>query len=81
MPRFGLSGLGLAFQLHTDAPPSFGYWMAQNSTTLFEFWTNSATTFDSGLNSYNHIMYGGTGSWYYTALAVLTPFTYAHVSA
>ena len=37
--------------------------MAQNSTTLFEFWGNNAETFNGGLNSYNHIMYGGTGSW------------------
>jgi alpha-L-rhamnosidase len=63
LERFGLSDLGLRFQLHTDAPPSFGYWMAQNATTLWEDWTNSATQADSGLNSYNHIMFGSTGSW------------------
>jgi hypothetical protein len=45
--------------------------MAQNATTLWEFWSNSATEFDSGLNSYNHIMYGSTGSWYYSTLAGL----------
>lgn len=71
LDKFGRSDLGLRFQLHKDAPPSFGYWIAQNATTLWEFWTNSATTFDSGLNSYNHIMYGGSGSWYYSTLAGL----------
>jgi len=45
--------------------------MAQNATTMWEYWGNSATTFNSGLNSYNHIMYGGTGAWYYTTLVGL----------
>eukprot|EP00040_Diaphanoeca_grandis_P042744 m.265853 g.265853 ORF g.265853 m.265853 type:complete len:1002 (+) comp64084_c0_seq1:339-3344(+) len=71
LDRFNRTDLGLRFQLHTDAPPSFGYWVAQNATTLFEYWTNSATTFNSGLNSFNHIMYGGSGSWYYSSLGGL----------
>ena len=71
LDKFGDSDLGLKFQLHTDAPPSFGYWIAQNATTLFEFWGNNADTFNSGLNSYNHIMYGGAGSWSYSTLAGL----------
>lgn len=45
--------------------------MAQNATTMWEYWGNSATTFNSGLNSYNHIMYGGSGAWYYSTLAGL----------
>eukprot|EP00038_Savillea_parva_P019866 m.29376 g.29376 ORF g.29376 m.29376 type:complete len:1049 (+) comp4590_c0_seq1:93-3239(+) len=69
LDKFNMSDLGLKFQLHTDAPPSFGYWMAQNATTMWEDWTNSATEFNSGLNSYNHIMFGSTGVWYYTTLA------------
>ena len=71
LDKFGKSDLGLAFQLHTDKAPSFGYWMAQGATTLWEFWGNSEFTFNEGLNSYNHIMYGGTGSWYYSTLAGL----------
>lgn len=34
LDKFGKSDLGLAFQLHTDKAPSFGYWMAQGATTL-----------------------------------------------
>ena len=56
LDKFNESGLGLSFQLHTDKPPSFGYWMSQQATTLFEFWSNSEYTFDGGLNSFNHIM-------------------------
>lgn len=71
LDKFNMSDLGLQFQLHTDQPPSFGYWISQGATTLFEFWTNSEFEFNSGLNSYNHIMYGSTGSWYYSTLAGL----------
>eukprot|EP01079_Euglenida_sp_SAG-EU17-18_P004305 gene4305-783_t len=51
LDRFGSSDLGLAFQLHTDSPPSLGYWVSQGATTLWEYWGNTATTFNSGLNS------------------------------
>lgn len=67
----GLSDLGLKFQLHTDKPPSFGYWMEQGGTTLFEYWGNAEYSTPNLLNSYNHIMYGGAGSWYYSTLAGL----------
>ena len=60
LDKFNESGLGLSFQLHTDKPPSFGYWMSQQATTLFEFWSNSEYTFDGGLNSFNHIMCKGS---------------------
>lgn len=36
-----MSDLGLQFQLYTDKAPSFGYWMAQGATTLFEFCENA----------------------------------------
>jgi alpha-L-rhamnosidase len=67
----GMSDLGLKFQLHTDKAPSFGYWIAQGATTLFEYWGNAEYSTPNLLNSYNHIMYGGTGSWYYSTLAGL----------
>lgn len=63
LDKFEVRDLGLRLQLHTDSPPSFGYWIAQNATTLWEDWTNSARQANSGLNSYNHIMFGSTGSW------------------
>jgi alpha-L-rhamnosidase len=65
----GMSDLGLKFQLHTATPPSFGYWIAQGATTLFEYWGNAEYSTPNLLNSYNHIMYGGSGSWYYSTLA------------
>jgi alpha-L-rhamnosidase len=67
----GLQGLALRTQLHTDAPPSPGYWIAQGATTLWEYWGNSATAANAGLNSYNHIMYGAPGAFYYSSLAGL----------
>jgi len=67
----GLQGLGLRMQLHTDAPPSPGYWVAQGATTLWEFWGNSNTSANAGLNSYNHIMFGAPGAFFHTALAGL----------
>ena len=51
----GMSDLGLKFQLHTDKPPSFGYWIAQGATTLFEYWGNAAYSTPNLLNSYNHM--------------------------
>ena len=45
----------LKFQLHTDKPPSFGYWIAQGATTLFEYWGNAAYSTPNLLNSYNHM--------------------------
>jgi alpha-L-rhamnosidase len=67
----GLQGLALRTQLHTDAPPSPGFWVAQGATTLWEYWENTASTWNSGLNSYNHIMYGAPGAFYYSSLAGL----------
>jgi hypothetical protein len=71
LDAFGMSDLGLRQQLHTDAPPSFGFWIAQGATTLFEFWGNAQYTTPNLLNSYNHIMFGGSGSWYYSTVAGL----------
>ncbi len=67
----GLQGLALRTQLHTDKPPSPGFWVSQGATTLWEYWENTATSWNEGLNSYNHIMYGAPGAFYYTSLAGL----------
>ena len=71
LEQAGLQGLGLRMQLHTDKPPSFGYWVAQGATTLWEYWENSNTSWNAGLNSYNHIMYGAPGAFSYSSLAGL----------
>lgn len=69
LDRFGMTGQGLRMQLQTDRAPSFGYWITQQgATTLWEAWDLTST---SGGASYSHIMFGGTGSWYYTTLAGL----------
>ena len=67
----GLQGLALRTQLHTDKPTSPGFWVAQGATTLWEYWENTATAWNEGLNSFNHIMYGAPGAFYYTSLAGL----------
>jgi len=65
--RMGLDGLGLRWQLATGNP-SFGQWIDFEATTLWEAYPLTPT---SGGASYNHIMFGGSGSWYYEALAGL----------
>lgn len=65
LQKYGYADLGVAMQLQTTAP-SYGYWIQQGATTLWEDWTLTAT---SGGASYNHIMYGGQGSWYFSNIA------------
>ena len=71
MEQAGLGGLALRTQLHTDKPPSPGVWVAQGATTLWEYWENTAFSSNSGMNSYNHIMYGAPGAFYFSTLAGL----------
>ena len=65
--RFNLDGLGLRWQL-ASGNPSFGQWIDYEATTLWEAYPLTPT---SGGASYNHIMFGGSGVWYYQALAGL----------
>lgn len=64
----------LAIDLHlASGMPSWSYWIDGSgpntgATTLWENW--QSTNFDP-YGSYNHIMYGGFGSWFYTTLAGL----------
>ena len=61
-----------------DTYPSWGHFVRQNATTLWERW--EATAHDpTGGSSMNHVMYGGQQGWYYTALAgpSVAPVTYA----
>jgi alpha-L-rhamnosidase len=41
--------------------PSWGYWIDQGATTLWECW--------DGASSQNHIMFGDISAWFYKALA------------
>ena len=71
LEQAGMAGLALRMQLHVDKPPSPGFWVAQGATTLWEYWENTAFSSNSGLNSYNHIMYGAPGAFYFSTLAGL----------
>ena len=45
--------------------PSWGWWIEQGATTLWETWR--------GVASRNHIMYGDISAWFYKALAGINP--------
>ena len=45
--------------------PSWGWWLAQGATTLWEQW--------NGTESRNHIMFGDVSAWFYKALAGIQP--------
>ena len=49
--------------------PSWGWWIVNGATTLYENWPIDATR-DISLN---HIMFGEIGAWYYKALGGLKP--------
>ena len=52
----------VGYRLATQrAYPSWGYWMDQGATTLWEMW--------DGTSSQNHIMFGDISAWCYKALA------------
>jgi len=55
----------LAYKLaSSDEFPSWGYWIANGATTLYENWDLSS---ENDL-SLNHIMFGEIGAWFYKAL-------------
>lgn len=45
--------------------PSWGYWIDQGATTLWEQWSGEA--------SRNHIIFGDISAWFYKALAGINP--------
>ena len=45
--------------------PSWGWWIEQGATTLWEQW--------NGSESHNHIMFGDISAWFYKALAGINP--------
>ncbi len=49
--------------------PSWGWWIVNGATTLYENWTLDVTS-DGSLN---HIMFGEIGAWYYKALGGIKP--------
>lgn len=56
-----------AFRLVTQQDyPSWGNWLRQGATTLYENWDYNGLAWGY---SQNHIMYGEIGAWFYKALA------------
>lgn len=56
-----------AFRMITQQDyPSWGNWLRQGATTLYENWDYNGL---AGGYSQNHIMYGEIGAWFYKALA------------
>ena len=59
-----------AYQVATQVTyPSWGYWFAQGATTCHENWKMEVQRD----NSYNHIMFGQVGAWFYKGLAGIYP--------
>jgi alpha-L-rhamnosidase len=48
--------------------PGWGYWIRLGATTLWERWEPINET-GGGMASYNHIMFGSIGKWFYASLA------------
>jgi len=62
----------LAYTVATQETfPSWGFWLANGATTLFENWPLTAK--DITVSSRNHIMFGEIGAWFYKALAGINP--------
>ncbi len=60
----------LAYQLASKTTyPSWGYWIANGATTLYENWPIDA---QSDI-SMNHIMFGEISAWFYKALGGIKP--------
>ena len=55
----------LAYEIASQEDyPSWGWWIKNGATTLYEKWTNNAKS----KISHNHIMFGEISAWYYKAL-------------
>jgi alpha-L-rhamnosidase len=61
LARYGY--LQLAYEAVTqNTYPSFGYWIKEGATTLWERWEKLT---GSGMNSHNHHMFGSIDAWFY----------------
>ncbi len=69
--RFNISSLALQFLLSTDVP-SLGFWINEGLTTLVEEYNMTLLNPGFyGVASYNHIMFGASGAWFYQTVAGL----------
>ncbi|HEY3369785.1 MAG TPA: glycoside hydrolase family 78 protein [Prolixibacteraceae bacterium] len=61
----------LAYQVALqETYPSWGNWIVNGATTLFEHWTIDTP---KDISSMNHIMFGEIGAWFYKALGGIFP--------
>jgi hypothetical protein len=68
--RFGEVALGLKTLLHTDQSPSLGFMTTQQpGTTLHEAYNMNKAYTGQWVGSFNHIMMGSPGRWFYTLFA------------
>ena len=56
--------------LHQTTQPSWGFWVKQGATTLWESFSSTNLTGDVG-SSRNHIMFGTQGAFYFSHVAGL----------
>lgn len=54
-----------------ETMPSWGYWIVNGATTLYEDWTSGVLHGHAG--SKNHVLYGEIGAWFYKALGGIHP--------
>jgi alpha-L-rhamnosidase len=54
-----------------ETAPSWGYWIANGATTLFEDWANADVHDHAG--SHNHPSFGEVGAWFFKALGGIRP--------
>ncbi|MBM4084973.1 MAG: alpha-rhamnosidase, partial [Planctomycetes bacterium] len=64
LTELGRADLAYAIATQTDFP-SWGHWIAQGATTLWESW--------HGNSSRNHHMFGDISAWFYKGLAGISP--------
>jgi len=56
----------IAYKMLTQTSyPGYGYMIKEGATTLWERWEKLDS---SGMNSYNHIMFGSVDTWFYNTL-------------
>jgi len=53
--------------------PSWGMWIDNGATTLFEAWKSVSSTDGKRKSSLNHIMFGEIDAWFYKALGGIHP--------
>ncbi len=65
LTKYGYANIAYKVASQTTYP-SWGYMIKEGATTVWERWEYLAS---SGMNSHNHIMFGGIDSWFYRVLA------------